>query len=164
MEENNNSIGNKRPTELFDDSDFTPFKVPYVKLPYENYTIIGETAEIDRIVNTFGILNLSVDDVMSTLSKETVNYVVVGTADGEGCIANALKVAIDKLPIETENTSKLLFNIWMSKNSQSPMAEIKLMIDYIESIPSNIDICWGCAYDESLSGEQVKVSLIAASK
>lgn len=122
------------------------------------------TLEIDRIINTCGNINIDVADIESTLSKDAVNYVTVGSADGDGCIANALKSAIGKLPIEIGNTSKILFNIWMSKNMQSPMTEMKSMTDFIKSMPSDINICWGCAYDESLEVQQAKVSLIAASK
>lgn len=136
---------------------------PY-KFPYKDYEIVGDTVEIDRVINTCGNINIDVADIESTLSKDAVNYVTIGSADGEGCIANALKGAIGKLPIEIGNTSKILFNIWMSKNMQSPMTEMKSMTDFIKSMPSDINICWGCAYDESLEVQQAKVSLIAASK
>ena len=136
---------------------------PYI-FPYEDYQIVGDTAEIDRIINTCGFINLGVSDIVSTLSKESVNYVTVGSADDEGCIANALKVAIGKLPIEIGNVSKLLFNIWMPKNMPTPMTEMQSMIDIINPLSYDIDICWGCAHDESLDGQQVKVTLIAASK
>lgn len=136
---------------------------PY-KFPYEDYEIVGDTTEIGWVINTDGFINLDVADIVSTLSKESVNYVTVGSADGEGCIANALKDAVSKLPIEIGNVSKLLFNIWMPKNMPSPMAEMQSMIDIINPLSSDIDICWGCAFDESLDGQQVKVTLIAASK
>lgn len=96
---------------------------PY-KFPYEDYEIIGDAAEIDRIINTSGFININTMDIESTLSKESANYVTVGAADDEGCIANALKVAIGKLPIEIGNVSKLLFNLWMPKNMSTPMTEI----------------------------------------
>lgn len=38
------------------------------------------------------------------------------------------------------------------------------MIDIINPLSSDIDICWGCAHDVSLEGQQAKVTLIAASK
>lgn len=136
---------------------------PY-NFPYEDYEIVGDTAEIERVINTCGFVNLDVADIVSTLSKEWGNYVTVGSAEGEGCIANALKDAIGKLPIEIKNTSNILFNIWMPMNLQSPMTEMKSMIDIINPLPSDINICWGCALDELLEGQQAKVTLIAASK
>lgn len=138
-------------------------EAPY-EFPYEDYQIIGDTTEIDKIINTFSYVNLDVTDIISTLSKETVNYVTVGTADGYGSIANALKSAIDKLPIEIGNISSLLFNIWIPENFQSPMTEMELLSGFIKSMPSNMAICWGLSYDESLCEEQAKVTLIAVSK
>lgn len=161
MELNNHRKGAVDFTDLLDTYEF--IEKPY-RFPYENYMIIGDTAEIDKIISTCGFINIDIVDIESTLSKDEVNYVTIGSADGEGCIANALKGAIGKLPIEIGNTSKILFNIWMPKNMQSPMTEMKSMTDFIKSMPSDINICWGCAYDESLEVQQAKVSLIAASK
>lgn len=64
------------------------------KFPYENYKIIGDTGEIDRIINTCGVINVDIIDITSTLSTEADNYVAVGYAEGEGCIANAFKDAV----------------------------------------------------------------------
>lgn len=158
---NNHRKGAVDFTDLLDTYEF--IEKPY-RFPYENYMIIGDTAEIDKIISTCGIINIDIVDIESTLSKDAVNYVTIGSADGEGCIANALKVAIGKLPIEIGNTSKILFNIWMPKNMPSIMNEKKIMTDYISSLSAYIDIIWGCAYDESLNGQQTKITLIAASK
>lgn len=122
------------------------------------------TIEIDRIINTCGFINLDVSDIVSTLSKKSVNYVTVGSAYGEGCIANALADAIDKLPIEMDCISKMLFQIWMPKDMPSPLNEMRIMTDSISSLSAYIDIIWGCAYDESLKEQHAKITLIAASK
>ena len=134
------------------------------KIPYEDYIIIGDTAEINRIINTCGRINLNVDDVQSTLSTSGTNYVTTGYASGSGCVVIALQDALDKLPIKTDSIGKLLFNIWMPKINFTN--EIQIMTDFIEHLSSNIDIIWGCAFDDSLSPglPQVKISLIAASK
>lgn len=161
MEKENSKKGKMSFAELIDTLDV--LETPY-KFPYEDYEIIGDTAEIDRIINTCGFINISTMDIESTLSKESSNYVTVGSADGEGCIANALNVAIGKLPIEIGNVSKLLFNIWMPKSMPSSMTEMQSMAEFIQPLSSDIDLCWGCALDESLKGQQAKVTLIAASK
>lgn len=54
---------------------------PY-KFPYEEYRIIGDTVEIDKVINTCGFINIEVDDVRTALSKEKVNYVSTGVAEG----------------------------------------------------------------------------------
>ncbi len=135
------------------------------KFPSEEYKIVGDISEIEKIINTCGFMNIDVSDLTSTLSKESINYVTVGYAEGPGFIANAFKDAWDKLPVENGGITDLLINIWVPKNTQSLWKEIGLMVDSFNLLPDDIDgIFWGCAWDESLNGHQAKVSLIAASK
>lgn len=122
------------------------------------------STEIDKIINSCGFINLDAADIESTLSKETVNYVTVGLWTGDDCMVEALKDAIDKLPIGVEGISKLLFNIWMPRNMTSSMKNLNPLTEFIKDLPQDIDVCCGFAHDESLSGQQVKVTLIAASK
>lgn len=134
------------------------------KFPYEDYKIVGDTAEIDRMYRCNGYINLDIPDFLSTLSKETVNYVSTGRAEGSDCVVNALADALCKLPIDMEAISKLLFNVWTPKDMQFPMNEMKSMADFMSEMSSDIDVCWGFASDESLEGCKARVSLIAASK
>lgn len=140
------------------------FKEPY-KFPYNDYKIIGDTAEIDKIINTCGYINIDVGDIEKTLSCETTNYVITGGAEGVGCIANALKDAVSKLPIAIDRIANLLFNIWVSKTMDSPLKELNSMTEFIRELPGDFNCFWGVAYDdESLNGQQAKITLIAASK
>lgn len=138
-------------------------ETPY-KFSYETYQIIGETDEIDKIIKICGYINLSADDVISTLSDSAANYVAIGFGFGDDCMADALKEAIDKLPIGVEDIYKLLFNIWIPRNMTPSINYLNSLTEFIKDLSQNIDVCWGCAYDESLSGQQVKVTLIAASR
>lgn len=136
---------------------------PY-KFPYEQYKIIGDTAEIDRIFKAWGYINIDIDDIESTLSKETINYVSTGKAEGPNCIVNALSKALDKLPIEINTISKLLYHIWMPKDTPPSFSEMKSMSDFISVLSADIDIIWGIALDDSMDGQSARISLIAASK
>lgn len=146
------------------DNDLIDVSADTKKFPYKEYQIIGETAEIDKIINTCGFVNIDVADIESTLSKETTNYVVVGFGEGDDCMSDALKDAIGKLPIGVEGISKLLFNIWIPRNMPSSMKNLNSLTEFIKDLPKNIDVCCGCAHEESLDGQQAKVTLIAASK
>lgn len=150
--------------ELLDllDEEYSPCE--YKKLPYEDYIIIGDTAEIDKMCMSKGYINLDIPDFLRTLSKDTVNYVSTGRAEGPDCVVNALADALHKLPIEIEAISKLLFNVWTPKVMQFHMNEMKSMADFINVLSMDIDIVWGFACDESMEGRQARVSLIAASK
>ena len=143
------------------DEEYSPCEY---KLPYEDYIIIGDTAEIDKMYRSNGHINLDIPDFLSTLSKDTVNYVSTGRAEGSDCVVNALADALHKLPIEIEAISKLLFNVWTPKVMQFPMNEMKSMADFIDVLSKDIDIVWGFACDESMEERQARVSLIAASK
>lgn len=155
------SIGSNR--KLLD-NDLIDVSADTQKFPYKKYQIIGKTAENYKIINTCGFINLSADDVVSALSDFTANYVAIGFGVGDDCMADALKDAIGKLPIDVEDISNILFNIWMPRNMPSSMKNLNLLTEFIKDLPQNIDVCWGCAHDESLDGQQVKVTLIAASK
>lgn len=54
-------------------TDFLKEPEPY-KFPYEDYQIIGDTTEIDKVIQTAGIINIGVADITSTLSTDTLNY------------------------------------------------------------------------------------------
>lgn len=149
-------------TNLLDTYGF--IEKPY-RFPYENYMIIGDTAEIDKIINTCGYMNIDVRDIEKTLSNETTNYVITGSAEGTGCIVNALKDAVSKLPIAIDRIADLLFNIWMPKTMYSPLKELNSMTEFIGELSGDFNCFWGVAYDdESLNGQQAKITLIAASK
>lgn len=136
---------------------------PY-KFPCEEYDIIGDTTEIDKILYSAGIMNIDVRDIEETLSKETTNYVSTGRADGQDCIVNALADALHNLPIEIDAISELLINVWMPKDMWPPVQEMESMADFINVLSEDIDFIWGLALDESMDGRQARVSLIAASK
>lgn len=149
-------------TDLLDTYEF--IEKPY-RFPYENYKIIGDTAEIDKIIYTCGYMNIDVRDIEKTLSNETTNYVITGSAEGTGCIVNALKDAVSKLPIAIDHIADLLFNIWVPKTMDSPLKELNSMTEFIGKLSGDFNCFWGVAYDgESLNGQQAKITLIAASK
>lgn len=140
------------------------YKIIYI-FPYENYKIIGDTAEIDKIIYAEGYINIDVRDIEKILSNKTTNYVSTGSAEGAGCIANALKDAVSKLPITIDRIADLLFNIWVPKTMDSPLKELNSMTEFIGGLSGEFKYTWGVAYDdESLNGQQAKITLIAASK
>lgn len=134
--------------------------IPQYRFPYEDYQIIGDTSEIDKVIQTCGHINIDVADITSTLSTDTLNYVTVGIG---GNIEDALKQSIDNLPIITGQVGKLLFQILISKEYKTYLSEIKSVTDFIGSFNNDIDVCWGFAYDETLT-DNIKVILIASSK
>lgn len=77
----------------------------------EDYHIVGDRAEIERIARSQGFINIGMADIISTLSADATNYITKGEAEGEGCVVRAMKEAVGKLPAGTEGTSRMLFDI-----------------------------------------------------
>lgn len=90
--------------------DFTQPE-PY-KFPYEDYQIIGDTTEIDKVIQTAGIINIDVDDITSTLSTDTLNYVTVGYSEN---IYNAIEQSVENMPIPETDVAKCFFIFWFPK-------------------------------------------------
>lgn len=131
---------------------------------YEDYKIIGDVSEIDRILTTCGYINIDVGDIEKTLSHENANYVSTGSAEGPECVANALKDAVRRLPIPVESISNLLFNVWVPESNGNTRHFFENIIEFTHKLPGEIDVFWGAAFDESLKHQQARVTLLAAAK
>lgn len=135
---------------------------PY-KFPYEEYRIIGDPVEIDKVINTCGFINIEVDDVRTSISKEKVNYVSTGVAEGTECIVNAFKIALKKIPLKTDDIYNMLIQVWLRRD-MATMKECDSMAKLISKLSTNINICCGFAIDESLTAQQAKITLIISGK
>ncbi len=135
---------------------------PY-KFPYEEYRIIGDPVEIDKVINTCGFINIEVDDVRTALSKEKVNYVSTGVAEGSECIVNAFKIALKEIPLKTDDIYNMLIQIWLRRD-MATMKECDSIVKLISKLSTNINICCGFAIDESLTAQQAKITLIISGK
>ena len=135
---------------------------PY-KFPYEEYRIIGDTVEIDKVINTCGFINIEVDDVRTALSKEKVNCVSTGVAEGTECIVNAFKIALKEIPLKTDDIYNILIQVWLRRD-MATIKECDSIVKVISKLSTNINICCGFAIDESLTTQQAKITLIISGK
>ncbi len=74
-----------------------------------------------------------------------------------------MEQSVENLPIPAGLVGKMLFQILIPKEYKTDLSEIKTMTDFIGSFNNDIDVCWGIAYDETLT-DNIKVILIASSK
>lgn len=130
----------------------------------EDYHIVGDGAEIERIARSQGFINIGMADIISTLSADATNYITKGETEGEGCVVRAMKEAVGKLPAGTEGTSRMLFDIRIPRNLDKDSSTPSGLAAYLNELGKNIDICWGAAFDESLGPGKARVTLIAAEK
>ena len=134
--------------------------IPQYKFPYEDYRIIGDTAEIDKVIQIGGIINIDVPDITSTMSTDTLNYVTVGVGDN---IGDAMVQSVDNLPVKTGNIAKMLFQILIPDDRKPVMSDVEVINGIIRNLDDDIVVFWGFAYDETLT-DHIKVILIASSK
>lgn len=117
-----------------------------IVFPYDRYNIVGDTAEIDKVINTCGIINIEIDDVYSILSEDTVNYVSVGYGEGTDNMADVLKNAVGLLPIDVNEVSGMIFNVWIPEDMKaSSIRGQKLLSDYVRGLPEDINYLGYCA-------------------
>ena len=130
---------------------------------WNNYHVSGDIDEIKKIVRAHGIINIGVEDIISTLSTTNTNYITSGESSGEDRVIMALNHAVHKLPVELQNIEKVIVNVWVSECHQILMPEIKGMVKYFGYKFPEIDLIWGVAVDSDIN-EDIKITLIAVNR
>lgn len=118
---------------------------------------------IAEIITVPGYINTDFADVYTILKKGNVAIMNTGFASGENRITNAIKDALNSPLLNTNDVSgasKVLLNLYCSREHQIKMEEVKEINDFMASIGDEIQVIWGAAFDEDL-GDQVKITLIA---
>ncbi len=130
---------------------------------WNNYHVSGDIDEIKKIVRAHGIINIGVEDIISTLSTTNTNYVTSGIGTGPNRILTALNHAIDQLPVELQDIEKMIVNVLTSEFKPVVMSEIKAMVKRLGYTLPVINLIWGVAVDPDMN-DDIKITLIAASK
>lgn len=133
------------------------------RINWDDYFIIGDIEEIKKIARVHGIINIGVDNIISTLSTTNTNYVTSGQGMGADRVVSALNQAIDRLPVELQDIEKVIVNVWISECRQILMSEIKGMVKYFGYKFPEIDLICGIAVDSDIN-EDIKITLIAVNK
>lgn len=139
--------------------DYEPF---ICKFSFGTYKICGNPDEIIQIINTYGILNISMQDVFNTLSSKNINYVLTNYGNGKDRIWQALDTILSKLE---GSFSNILINLWSPYGDNTIHAEeIGQFTKYLKKkLPDIKDIIWGVSIDKDLT-DNIKVTLIASNK
>lgn len=132
-------------------------------ISWNDYLVTGDIEEIKKIVRSHGIINIGVDDIISTLSTTNTNYVTSGIGIGPDRILTALNHAIDQLPVELQDIQKMIVNVWTSEFKPVVMSEIKAMVKRLGYTLPVINLIWGVAVDPDMK-EDIKITLIAVNK
>lgn len=127
------------------------------------YYISGDIEEIKKIARAHGIINISVEDIICTLSTTNANYVTSGECMGVDRIILALDRAIGRLPVKMNDIEKVIVNVWVSECHPILMSKIKGMVKFFGYKFPRIDLIWGVAVDSDIN-EDIKITLIAVNK
>ncbi|WP_304423718.1 hypothetical protein [Paramuribaculum intestinale] len=126
---------------------------------WNGYPVHGDIKELDRIIESEGIITLDKDDIVRVLSAEGENHVTSGVNANLG---KAFNEAVNSLPCKVDKVEELLIDLRFG-NRQPEMSELSSITDTLSETNPDINIMWGITSDESL-GDSCKVVLVAAVK
>ena len=126
---------------------------------WNGYPVHGEIKELDRIIESEGLITLDKDDVVNVLSAEGESHVTSGVNFKLG---EAFNEAVNALPCKVDKVEELLIDFRFG-NRQPKMSELSSITDTLSETNPDINIMWGITSDESL-GDSCKVVLVAAVK
>lgn len=131
---------------------------------WKDYYISGDIDEIKKIARIPGIINIGVDDIISTLSTTNTNYVVSGKGTGPKKMLIALNNAVAKLPVKLQDIEKMIVNIWTKRCRPVEMQEIKTLVEHLGDTMSELSLIWGVAVDPNINDADIKITLVAVNK
>ncbi|WP_289746822.1 hypothetical protein [Paramuribaculum intestinale] len=126
---------------------------------WNGYPVHGDIKELDRIIESEGIITLDKDDIVNLLAAEGESHVTSGVNANLG---EAFNEAVNALPGKVDKVEELLIDFRFS-NRQPKMSELSSITDTLSETNPDINIMWGITSDESL-GDSCKVVLVAAVK
>ncbi|MDE6097827.1 MAG: hypothetical protein K2G24_02960 [Muribaculaceae bacterium] len=126
---------------------------------WNDYPVHGEIKELDRIVESEGLITLDKDDVINVLSAEGESHVTSGVNSKLG---EAFNEAVNALPCKVDKVEELLIDFRFG-NRHPDMSEFSSITDSLSGANPDINIMWGITSDESL-GDSYKVVLVASEK
>lgn len=124
---------------------------------WNGFQIHGDTSELDRIVEHSGMISLDFNDITSTLSPSGENYITVGIGTN---IPEALKSALDRLPITISKVEKLMIQFYIGAK-QPAMSELSDISKTLSTCNNNLHVMWGVSKNENL-GDNIKVVLLSS--
>ncbi len=126
---------------------------------WNGYYIHGDIKELDRIIESEGIITLDKDDIVNLLSAEGESHVTSGV---DANLGEAFNEAVNALPCKVDKVEELLIDFRFG-NRQPKMSELSSITGKLSGINPDINIMWGISSDESL-GNSYKVVLLTSVK
>lgn len=160
-------INNQRLCDIYQD-------LPMSKAFMYADDILSESAQsIAEIITERGYINVDFADVCSVLKDSGVAIMNTGTSTPEQNndttdahrISHAIQDALNSPLLNHNNiigAKRILLNICTTTDHEVSMSEVADIENFIKSINKEPDeVIWGARYDDSLTGGEIKVTIIA---
>lgn len=131
---------------------------------WADYAVSGDIEEIIDVVQTQGLYNISVDDIVYVLSTTSINFVTTGYGIGPNRTIDALHNAINELPfgIFVALFNRMIIYVWAGNEYPFRITEAQTIVDFIYSEPVLTDVMVGTAVDPNIMKDEIRMTLIAA--
>jgi cell division protein FtsZ len=129
-------------------------------------TLTTAARSIAEIITIPGIINVDFADVNTTLKDGGVAIMNSGYGQGEGRVSQAFDEALNSPLLNNNNVfnaRKILFNIYFSPQKPLEGMEMNEITDFMKKFKiREIKLIWGTAIDNTLQGDEMKVTVLAA--
>lgn len=129
-------------------------------------TLTTAARSIAEIITIPGIINLDFADVNTTLKDGGVAIMSSGYGRGQGRVSQAFHEALNSPLLNNNdafNAEKILFNIYFSSDKPLEGVEMNEITDFMGKFKIHkIKLIWGTAIDDTLQGDDMKVTVLAA--
>ena len=129
-------------------------------------TLTTAARSIAEIITIPGIINVDFADVNTTLKDGGVAVMSSGHGQGQGRGSQAFEEALHSPLLNNKNAfnaKKILFNIYFSSDKPLEAVEMNEVTDFMENFKlPDIKLIWGTAIDNTLTGDDMKVTVLAA--
>ena len=129
-------------------------------------TLTTAARSIAEIITIPGIINLDFADVNTTLKDGGVAVMSSGYGRERGRVSQAFEEALNSPLLNNKNAfnaKKILFNIYFSSAKPLESIEMNEITDFMAKFKlRDIKLIWGTAIDDTLQGDEVKVTVLAS--
>lgn len=119
---------------------------------------------IAEIITVHGHINLDFADVKTILKDGGVAIMSSGYGEGDNRVEDAIRNALDSPLLNNNNVfdaKKILFNIYSSAEKPLIVEEMEAVDNFMKHFGSEIEVIWGTATEDNLTGDKVKITLLA---
>lgn len=120
---------------------------------------------ISDLINSPGYVNLDFADVETTLKNSGVAVISSGIGSGTNRLDAAIKMALNSPLLNNNNiykATRVLIGVYTSTINELKTAELAVLDRFTEQIETEFDSKFGLYYDDTLEGDQVRITILAA--